>query len=208
LSQDLCGEYHTYAYEWTPDYIAWFVDDLEIRRETGEVAAAFSENASSGMQIRFNLWPGDASFGGTFEPSILPVYQYIDWIQYSSYSEEMFELEWREDFDADTIPAGWSFGSWASPKGLSTHSVQNLGIVDGYAVLALTADDAAGIEDAAPEAAPAPPNTGDADTSASDDSGCSCQLPASGATSGVSGSLLLGALLLARSRRRRGAARS
>src|SRR5688572_2737070 len=24
LSQDLCGEYHTYKYEWTPEYIAWF----------------------------------------------------------------------------------------------------------------------------------------------------------------------------------------
>src|SRR5690606_17343699 len=107
VSGDLCGEYHTYAYEWTPEYIAWFVDDMEIRRETGEVATAFSDNASSGMQIRFNIWPGDASFGGVFDQSVLPVYQYIDWIQYSSYADGSFEVEWREDFDEGSIPAGW-----------------------------------------------------------------------------------------------------
>src|SRR5688572_21234220 len=32
LSQDLCGEFHTYKCEWTPESIAWFVDDVEVRR--------------------------------------------------------------------------------------------------------------------------------------------------------------------------------
>src|SRR5690606_38299309 len=57
LALDLCGAFHTYAYEWTPDYIAWFVDGMEIRRETGATAAAFADNATTGMQIRFNIWP-------------------------------------------------------------------------------------------------------------------------------------------------------
>ena len=26
-------EWHDYAFEWTPDYIAWFVDGVEVRRE-------------------------------------------------------------------------------------------------------------------------------------------------------------------------------
>ena len=151
LSQDLCGEYHTYRYEWTPEYIAWFVDDVEIRRDTGATAAAFAENATEGMQIRFNIWPGNASFGGAFDPGILPVYQYIDWIEYSAYANGAFELQWREDFDAPTLPSGWLLGSWGSPKNLSTHAPQNVGIVDGYAVLALTADDATGVEGASPE---------------------------------------------------------
>jgi len=112
LSQDLCGEFHTYKYEWTPEYIAWFVDDVEIRRETGETATAYAENATAGMQIRFNIWPGNASFGGVFDPSVMPLYQYIDWVQYSAYADGAFELEWREDFDAGTIPAGWLTGSW------------------------------------------------------------------------------------------------
>ena len=206
LSQDFCGEYHTYVYEWTPEYIAWFVDGMEIRRETGDVATAYSENATSGMQIRFNIWPGDASFGGVFDPSILPVYQYVDWIQYSSYTDGNFEVEWREDFDAGTIPSGWLFGSWDSPKGLSTHSPQNVGVVDGFAVLALTADDAIGVEGAAPEGPPPEPSaTTGGESSSSSDSGCSCRVGASAAGNRVGAGLLLCAFLLGRWRRWRGA---
>jgi len=140
----VCGAFHTYSYEWTPDYVAWLVDGEEVRRETGETAAAFRENATEGMQIHFNLWPGDASFGGTFDPSLLPVYQNIDWVQYSSYDGTGFVLEWREEFD-DGFPSGWELGDWESPKGLSTHSLLNVGVSDGALVLALTADDAQGI---------------------------------------------------------------
>ncbi len=145
VTVDLCGGFHTYAYEWTPEYIAWFLDGAEIRRETGETAAAYAENAAAGMQIRFNIWPGNASFGGVFDPSILPVYQQIDWVQYSSYVNGGFELAWREDFDAGTAPAGWAEGTWDSAKGLSTHSPSNVLFADGFAVLALTDDAGTGI---------------------------------------------------------------
>lgn len=159
LSGDLCGEYHTYAYEWTPEYIAWFVDGQEVRRDTGSVAEAFKENATTGMQLRFNVWPGDATFGGVFEPSVLPVYQYIDWVEYHAYADGAFELQWREEFDSGAIPSGWSLGSWESPKGLSTHATANVGIRDGVAILALTADDATGTDGAMPPASGTPPAT-------------------------------------------------
>ncbi len=54
-----CTTYHTYAYEWTPDAIVWLVDGTEIRRETGATATAYAQNATA-MQLRFNVWPGDA----------------------------------------------------------------------------------------------------------------------------------------------------
>jgi MYXO-CTERM domain-containing protein len=144
VSADLCGEFHVYGYEWTADYIAWFLDGAEIRRETGATAAAFAENASAGMQVHFNLWPGDASFGGNFNPSILPVHHYVDWVQYSSYANGTFTLAWREDFSGPTAPSGWVTGDWASPKNLSTHDPRNVNFLSGYAVLSLTADDATG----------------------------------------------------------------
>lgn len=149
---DLCTEYHVYAYEWTPDYIAWSIDGVEIRRDTGETAVAFRDNTPSGMQLRFNVWPGDSSFGGDFDPAILPVYEYIDWVEYSSYADGAFQLAWREDFTSGTLPSGWLTGSWDSPKGLSTHSDDNVSIIDGYVVLALTADDAKGFATANPRA--------------------------------------------------------
>lgn len=139
-----CGSFHTYAYEWTPDYIAWFVDGNEIRRATGADAAAFRDNVPDGMQIHFNVWPGDSTFGGNFSPAILPLHQYINWVQYSSYANGMFTLEWREDFGGDSLPEGWVTGDWDSPKGLSTHSPANVAFIDGYAVISMTADDATG----------------------------------------------------------------
>jgi MYXO-CTERM domain-containing protein len=212
LEQDLCGEFHTYKYEWTPEYIAWFVDEVEVRRETGATATAYAENATAGMQFRFNVWPGNASFGGVFDPSIVPVFQYVDWVQYSAYSEGAFALEWREDFEASAIPAGWSMGNWGSPKNLSTHSPLNIGIVDGYAALALTSDDALGTEGASPEG-PGPmldtSTTGTSTTAESpngpygDDSGCSCRVtPQRGGTS-FSMILLLGAAVVGGFRRLR-----
>lgn len=144
VSGDLCGEYHTYAFEWTPTYIAWLIDGVEVRREVDAVALAFVQNAAAGMQIHFNLWPGDASFGGNFDPAILPLQQYISWVQYSSFTDGAFVFQWREDFAGGTLPAGWAVGTWASPKNLSTHAPANVVFRGGAAVLSLTADDATG----------------------------------------------------------------
>src|SRR5688572_21696157 len=116
LDGDLCGEYHTYTFEWTPSYIAYLVDGVEVRRDGEETAAAFAENAAAGMQIHFNIWPGDATFGGNFDPAILPVHQYVSWVQYSSFADGVFTLEWREEFDGATLPSGWALGTWPSPK--------------------------------------------------------------------------------------------
>lgn len=141
----LCGSYHTYSYEWTPDYIAWFVDGMQLRRDTGATATAYAQNAAAGMQIRFNIWPGDASFGGNFNPSILPVYQEIDWVQYSSYANGTFTVQWRDDFNSTSLDPRWLLGTWDSPKGLSTHDVLNVGVGGGHAVIALTSDEGVGV---------------------------------------------------------------
>src|SRR4051812_36525623 len=86
LALDLCGAFHSYVFTWTPDSLVWLVDGTEIRRETGAAAQAFADNAAGpGMQIHINLWPGNASFGGNFSPGILPVHQYVDWVEYSTY---------------------------------------------------------------------------------------------------------------------------
>jgi MYXO-CTERM domain-containing protein len=150
------------------------------------------------MQIRFNLWPGNASFGGNFNPSILPVYEYVDWVSYSSYADGAFTLEWREDFDGDTLPAGWFTGSWSSPKNLSTHDQRNVNLVDGAVVLSLTADDAVG------PPGTMPPGTGGATSmppaSSGDDNGCTCSTASSGSPGAWLAALAL--VVLTRLRRR------
>ena len=145
-----CDTFHVYTYEWTPEYISWLLDGVELRRETGATAKAYADNASAGMQVHFNIWPGDATFGGTFSPTILPVHQYIDWIQYSTYADGAFTLSWREDFNGTALASNWLTGSWGSPKNLSTHDTRNVNLLNGCAVLSLTADDATGTAGAVP----------------------------------------------------------
>ncbi|HSX85877.1 MAG TPA: family 16 glycosylhydrolase, partial [Cellvibrio sp.] len=72
--------YHTYVLEWTPNYIAWFVDGAEIRRING---GQFVTGLTNPQSIRFNLWAANiAEWVGPWNPNILPVYQFIDYIDY------------------------------------------------------------------------------------------------------------------------------
>ncbi len=226
MTGDLCGAYHTYAFEWTPTYISWLIDGVEVRREEGAIAEAFEQNAAGGMQIHFNVWPGDVTFGGEFDPAILPVHQYISWVQYSSFEGDAFELQWREDFSSGALPAGWALGNWPSPKGYSTHAGANVTFTGSLAVLSLTADDALGFggepppDDADPvaagggsvsgegsgsEEAPSPPGAAapGASTRTSSSSG-GCSLGARSSAPGHWVWLLLPAGLLASRRRRLG----
>jgi hypothetical protein len=108
------------------------------------------------MIFDFNNWPGTVAFGGDFSPDILPVHQYISYVQYSEYTPgggeagSDFSFAWRESFDDATFPAGWGRGSWDSPLGQSTHVPANVNIVDGVLVLSLTADDETGFSGSPP----------------------------------------------------------
>ncbi len=114
MPASICADYHDYRYEWTPTYIAWAIDGNEFRRDTGDTATAFSQNASGGMTIHFNIWPGNSDFGGNIANTTLPVHQYISWVQYSSYSNGAFQLQWREEFQTSGLPSGWAVGNWSS----------------------------------------------------------------------------------------------
>lgn len=146
----LCTSFHNYAFEWTPEYIAWFIDGVEVRRDTGMAAQVFVDNAPEGMIFDFNNWPGTPAFGGNFSPDILPVHEYVSYVAYSAYTPGAgdegsdFTFTWRESFEGDGVPAAWGTGSWGSPLGQSTHSPANVNFQNGMLILSLTADDATG----------------------------------------------------------------
>jgi len=141
---DICGEYHTYAIEWTPDYISWLIDGKQLRKVTGASVAEYTRNASQGMTMHFNIWQGDSDFGGVLNPSSLPVRQYVAWAQYSSYANGAFQQQWREEFNGSTVPDGWAVGDWKAPLEHSMHNPANVTFVNGIAVLSMTADNATG----------------------------------------------------------------
>jgi hypothetical protein len=145
VAADLCSELHTHTIEWTPSLLRWMVDGVEVRRLEPEALAAFERDASAGLQLRFNVWPGDESFGGRFSTAILPTRQYIDSVTYSEYTPGAgtdggdFTPLWSESCDGALGP-GWSYGSWSSPLGHSTHARANVTVADGFCVLTLRED--------------------------------------------------------------------
>lgn len=138
---NLNQEYHTYAVEWTPDYIAWFFDGQEVRRTTG---TQVSDCQTKNMSYRFNLWISDVpEWAGAFNESILPVYQFINWMSYAEYTPgkgpngSNFTPKWKDDFDSFNS-SRWGKGDWTFDGNLVDFAPENIVIKDGYCVLCLT----------------------------------------------------------------------
>jgi len=131
---DLSATYHIYTLEWTPDYVAWFLDGQEYRRETGPDV----KKLMSPLTYRFNAWVScSTGLAGVPEPKLLPQHQYIDWIQYSAYESETFKFKWRDDFDKfDT--SRWGTGYWSFDCNLALLHPDNVKIENGNLVLSVT----------------------------------------------------------------------
>lgn len=113
--RSLSANYHVYAIEWTPDSIRWFIDDSLIRTEKSK-----AKLCNAAMSLRFNHWASNSTtWVGAFNTSILPQYQYVDWISYSSYTPGTgdngsdFTFQWKDDFstfdNTRWAKANWTF---------------------------------------------------------------------------------------------------
>lgn len=153
-ADNLSQSYHNYTVEWTPDYIVWLFDGTEIRRTTGaQVTACQPEE----MSYRFNLWISDAvAWAGQFNASVLPVYQFINWVQYSRYTPGTgtngtdFTPEWQDDFDTFNS-SRWGKGDWTFEGNLVDFSPNNIVVKDGYCIICLTKSGATGFSGDVPQ---------------------------------------------------------
>lgn len=98
-------DYHVYAFEWTPNYIAWFIDGTEVYRQTGEHIATMNK----AQKIMMNIWnPAFVNWAGRWNPEILPAFAYYDYVSYYSYAPgtgnygtgNNFKHEWTDNFDS------------------------------------------------------------------------------------------------------------
>ncbi len=136
LNYSLADDFHTYTLEWTPEYIAWFIDDVEYRRETGDVV----NHLDTPQGYRFNSWIScSPDWVGSIDKEALPQYQYIDWIEYHSYntSTEDFSYEWSDDFDSFNS-SRWAEAEWTFYCNEVDFVKENSFIKDGNLVLAIT----------------------------------------------------------------------
>ncbi len=126
--------YHTFTVEWTPNYVRWLVDGREVRRTDGGQA----RNLISAATTRFNIWPPNIpSWVGPWNPAILPVYMFVNWIEYHSWNGSGFTLQWRDDFNSfDT--SRWARASHTFAENQADFVPANALTRNGYLVLALT----------------------------------------------------------------------
>lgn len=138
--------FHTYAMEWTPNYVSWSIDGREVRRTVnGQNDKNQVEDLKKREQgLRFNLWSHeDAGWVGPWNDAILPVYQFINWVKVYNYTPgegpngSDFTLEWADNFD-DFNTARWLKGNWTFDKNRVYISSKNIYPKDGMVILALT----------------------------------------------------------------------
>lgn len=150
-------DFHDYAFEWTPDYIAWFVDGQEVYRQDQAHIADFKY----GQKIMMNIWPPSwEPWAGRLDDRMLPLFAYYDWVSYAAYTpgsgntgtDNNFTLQWKDDFDS------WNQDRWEK----ATHTFggnncdfmpENVVFHDGKMILCLTKPAPLGYVDSAPPAA-------------------------------------------------------
>ena len=149
------ADFHDYAFEWTPDYVAWFIDGVEVYRQTGEHVATLQY----GQKIMMNIWnPVYTNWVGKFNDLTLPCVSIYDYVKYSSYTpgsgnygtENNFTLEWSDEFDA--FDSGrWSMATHSFVGNMATFDPENVIFKDGFMHLYLTTDtEKAGIDNLKP----------------------------------------------------------
>lgn len=145
--------YHTYTLEWTPNYVAWYVDDVLFRKtEGGQV-----NDLTNAQSFRMNIWAAAwEDWVGPFDTQALPAYQFVNWIRYSAYTPGAgdngtdFTIDWVDDFDM--FDAGrWGKANWTFDGNLVEFAPENVVVKDGYLVLALTEADKTGYTGTVPE---------------------------------------------------------
>lgn len=132
-------DYHTFVIEWTPEYISWSVDGVEMRRTdaTNDVKDQLKTMIRT-ESLRFNLWSSQStSWVGKFDNKRLPIAQYIDYIKVSKYDTETkdFTELWTDDFDTFNSTR-WGKGNWTI--GQVTLNPTNVTVEEGNLVLRLT----------------------------------------------------------------------
>ena len=135
-------DFHVYAFEWTPTYVAWFVDGVEVYRQTGPHISTLNKP----QKLMMNIWNPEApNWAGQFNPDALPAFAYYDWVKYYLYTPgagnygtgNNFTFSWSDDFDY------WNTSRWDK----ATHTwvgngcdfiPENAVIRDGNLILCLT----------------------------------------------------------------------
>ncbi len=145
-------EFHTYGFEWTPDYVAWFIDGDEVYRQV----EAHIQDLSYPQKIMMNIWnPTYDDWVGVWDDRILPRFSFYDYVSYAEYTpgegdigtDSSFTLLWHDDFDFydSTRWEKKDNHTWGGNQALFIE--ENAVFQDGHLILCLTNDSEIGYQD-------------------------------------------------------------
>lgn len=135
-------DFHTYGFEWTESYVAWFIDGKEVYRQTDTHILTLTR----AQKIMMNIWlPQYQDWVGTFNPYSLPAFAYYDWVSYSSYTpgngnygtNKNFTLLWKDDFDFENTNR-WERATHTFSGNNVNFVKENIVFKDGMMILCLT----------------------------------------------------------------------
>ena len=142
---DATQDFHLYTIIWTPEYVVWEIDSVEVRRDTLGMAHGTHADAdqvkflTKPQSLRFNLWASKTpAWTGTFTGIGLPIEQQIDYVRAYTYdtTSKAFTLAWQDDFEGTSLNAErWSRGNWTME--LVEYRAQNVKVRDGMAHIIL-----------------------------------------------------------------------
>ena len=145
-------DFHEYGFEWTPEYVAWFINGEEVYRQTDDHIADLVYPS----KLMMNIWnPIYDDWVGIWDDRILPRFAYYDWVRYSSYTpgngnsgtDNNFTFQWQDDFD-EFDESRWEKKhnhTWNGNQ--STFIRENIIFENGYLILCLTDDENIGYQD-------------------------------------------------------------
>ena len=135
-------DFHLFALIWTPEYISWEIDSVEVRRDIIGMEKGQVEFMTEQQSLRFNLWASKSpEWTGKFTGAELangPVAQEIDYVRVYSYdqSNKTFSMLWQDDFNGSSLSSHWSKGSWKMEY--VTLSANNVVVENGVCKLLMT----------------------------------------------------------------------
>ena len=151
-------DFNIYTIEWTPDYVAWFVNDKEVFRQTQDHIDLLVEP----QKIMMNIWnPLFSDWVGVWDERILPRFSYYDYVSYASYTPDSgnvgtdynFTSEWQDDFNYFDSTRWEKKDNHIWPGNQALLIEENIVFKDGYMILCLTDEDNIGYVDLNPPAA-------------------------------------------------------
>ncbi len=137
-----CSDFHDYAIEWTPQYVAWFIDGEMVYKQT----ASHIQTLNRAQKIMMNIWnPASTGWAGVFNANSLPAFAYYDYVKYYSYtpgsgnygSSNNFTLLWEDNFNSYNS-SRWDKATHTFDGNNCDFIPENIVYKDGYMILCLT----------------------------------------------------------------------